>query len=951
MERQKLHSRRWLGAVAVAAAMFTVAATAFAQTTFTLNGTSGTNVHVGGFSTTGGLTLNLGFFAEYLIVGGGGGGGGYIGGGGGGGGVESNIGQALLQLAASNYTITVGAGGAGGTNNSRGLEGGQSTALGITAAGGGAGGAYNSVNGDAVSQQDGTTGASGGGGAPYNNQGISSDGGGATAGTVGGGGRNSASGFRGGGGGGAGSAGTAGTASTLGNGGAGVASTITGSTVNYAGGGGGGGNSAQAGAGAGGLGGGGNGGFDTSNGSHGTANTGGGGGGGGYAHPNTRTGGNGGSGVVIIRYAGNSNGITGGTVTSGTGTASGYTMHTFTETGSGSLNLTGVDMNARLGTKITSVITGTGNMVYNGPGKLILSGNSTYNGSTTITAGILQLGDGGTQGAINSSAITNNGTLIINRRNALKLDAVVSGTGAFVQEGAGRTTLGGANTFTGGTTINGGSLATTAANRLATNGTVIVNGGGLFLLGGNQQISTLSGAGAVDLGRYTLTSGVSNSTFSGNISGLGGLVKSGAGTFTLSGSNSFFGDSFITEGTLVLNSTTALASDAIVTMSNASTMTVNQRTVIGYLEQNSGTVNGPGQLISSLILTESGALNSVIANGVDYDVGLLKRTAGTTTVSAANTFTGSVRIQGGTMQLVEGGSFAAGSSLVMSAGTMDLNDKSQAFSAVNGAGGTVSLGAGNLTVNGAKRSEFLGAITGTGALAKQGAGTLVLGGTNTYSGATTVSGGRLVVDGVVAGSVVTVESGATLAGSGSVSTTTVLSGGTIAPGNSPGSLSINGDLSWSGGGNYDWEIFSLTGGEGTGWDFLDVSGSLLFADLSSGNKFNINIFSLAGIEPDEIGALADFDAGGSYSWRILGAGSAITGFDANLFNLNTASFVANNPGANANLFTLDAQGSDLFLLYNAGPGPEPIPEPGTWAAAALLVGGAAFLRWRRRKTA
>ena len=936
----------------MAAAMFTVAATAFAQTTFTLNGTSGTNVHVGGFSTTGGLTLDLGFFAEYLIVGGGGGGAGRdSGGGGAGGGLLSNVGGAGLRLGSTNYSLTVGGGGAGsadiGDGTGTGTKGGNSSFADLTAYGGGGGGNY------AVAGQGGSTvGSAGGSGRASTTSSATTSGQGSNGGRGSGGG-NAAS-DTGGGGGGAGAVGVAGTTTSAGAGGAGLASTITGSTSYYGGGGGGAahrdttlaGTNAY---GAGGLGGGGSGGVNSgNNGQSGTANT---GGGGGAARGIGATGGSGGSGLVVVRYEG-TQAATGGTVTSGTGTASGYTMHTFTETGNGALDLSGVDMNARLGTKITSVITGTGNMVYNGPGKLILSGNSTYNGSTTITAGTLQLGDGSTQGAINSSAITNNGTLIINRRNALRLDAVISGTGAFVQEGAGRTTLGGASTFTGGTTINGGSLATTAANRLATNGAVIVNGGGLFLLGGNQQISTLSGAGAVELGRYTLTSGVSNSTFSGNISGLGGLVKSGAGTFTLSGSNSFFGDSFITEGTLVLNSTTALASDAIVTMSNASTMTVNQRTVIGYLEQNSGTVNGPGQLISSLILTESGALNSVIANGIDYDVGLLKRTAGTTTVSAANTFTGSVRIQGGTMQLVEGGSFAAGSSLVMSAGTMDLNDKSQTFSAVNGAGGTVALGAGNLTVNGEKRSEFLGVITGTGALVKQGAGTLVLGGTNTYSGATTVSGGRLVVDGVVAGSGVTVESGATLAGSGNVGTTAVLSGATIAPGNSPGSLSIDGDLSWSGGGNYDWEIFSLTGGEGTGWDFLDVSGSLLFADLSSDNKFNINIFSLAGIEPDEIGALAAFDAGGGYSWRILGAGSTIAGFDASWFNLNTASFVANNPGADANLFTLDAQGSDLFLLYNGGPGPEPIPEPGTWAAAALLLGAAGYVRWRKRaKTA
>jgi hypothetical protein len=168
----------------------------------------------------------------------------------------------------------------------------------------------------------------------------------------------------------------------------------------------------------------------------------------------------------------------------------------------------------------------------------------------------------------------------------------------------------------------------------------------------------------------------------------------------------------------------------------------------------------------------------------------------------------------------------------------------------------------------------------------------------------------------------------------------------ISPGNSPGTLSINGDLTWSGGGNYEWEIFNATGSPGTGWDLIDVSGSLLFADLSAGNKFNINIFSLSGLTPDVIGALSDFNPSGTYTWKILSAGS-ITGFDASYFNLNTASFVANNAGADGSLFSLAAQDGDLYLAYNGG-GPEPVPEPGTWLSAGLLLSCALWRRIRAR---
>jgi hypothetical protein len=90
------------------------------------------------------------------------------------------------------------------------------------------------------------------------------------------------------------------------------------------------------------------------------------------------------------------------------------------------------------------------------------------------------------------------------------------------------------------------------------------------------------------------------------------------------------------------------------------------------------------------------------------------------------------------------------------------------------------------------------------------------------------------------------------------------------------------------------------------------------------------------------------------SSRQFHRGGGITGFNSSYFNLNTGS---NNGtggfanGLNGGSFSLAQSGNDLNLVFTAagGPGPSPVPEPGTWAAAALLAGGAAFMRWRKRK--
>jgi autotransporter-associated beta strand protein len=262
------------------------------------------------------------------------------------------------------------------------------------------------------------------------------------------------------------------------------------------------------------------------------------------------------------------------------------------------------------------------------------------------------------------------------------------------------------------------------------------------VLGGAQTLAALSGQGAVTLGTNRLTIGASNSEFAGRISGAGGVTKAGEGIFTLSGSNSYKGDTIVNAGTLVLGGSNALGSASVVKVNTGGTLEASQRVVVGFVDLNGGSIVGSNNLVSALTLINSGSVSG-LANGPDYAAGILKRTAGVATVDGANTFTGTVNIEAGTVQL-DGGSFDAASSLLLASGaTMDLNNKSQTFSAVTGQGGTIAMGSGSLTVNNSGTDDYNGIVTGSGSLTKQGAGTLTLGGNNTYSGGTTVSGGKL----------------------------------------------------------------------------------------------------------------------------------------------------------------------------------------------------------------
>jgi T5SS/PEP-CTERM-associated repeat protein len=252
-------------------------------------------------------------------------------------------------------------------------------------------------------------------------------------------------------------------------------------------------------------------------------------------------------------------------------------------------------------------------------------------------------------------------------------------------------------------------------------------------------------------------------------------------------------------------------------------------------------------------------------------------------------------------------------------------------------------------------SQIRGPLTvGQGTINQLGSGTTTLSATNsTFTGATTVEAGKLIVNGSIAGSTVTVNNGGTLAGSGTVGGIVLNLGSTLSPGNSPGTLNVAGISVWNAGANYNWQIYDTALGAGTGWDLVNATGTLDLTALTVGSEFNINLWSLSAITPDASGNALNFDPNQNYTWTILTAAGGISGFTgSSQFDINIGAFNGTGGFANAlngGSFSIaqSLDGKDLNLVFTAAGGAA-VPEPGTWAAAALLVGGAAFMRWRKR---
>jgi autotransporter-associated beta strand protein len=301
--------------------------------------------------------------------------------------------------------------------------------------------------------------------------------------------------------------------------------------------------------------------------------------------------------------------------------------------------------------------------------------------------------------------------------------------------------------------------------------------GGTITLDQPLTVGSLNGVGNLNLGSNILTTGGDNSTttFSGVISGTGGLTKNGTGSFYLSGNNSYDGVTTINNGSVLVSTNNALGSAAGGTnvSGGASARLVFERSV-NYSTQEPVTIKNSG------------------FNGIGALVGISNSTfAGPITLASASTI----------------GVYPTGATFTLNG---SINIANNALTV---------LGSGNITIG--------GVISGSGSLTKAGTGTMTLSNANTYGGSTTVNAGTLLVTGSISSSL-TVNSPAVVGGTGPVGPITAASG-TVTPGNGIGILSGS-TADFSSGGTLRIQVQDYSAG--TSFDRLDLTGSLTMGGTS-----------------------------------------------------------------------------------------------------------------------
>ena len=378
------------------------------------------------------------------------------------------------------------------------------------------------------------------------------------------------------------------------------------------------------------------------------------------------------SGTLCLAYNTNSTGsynFSGGLlVVGGLGMGSGTATFNFgggTLQASGSFNtalrmtLTGSGGNANVDTTGGAVtfagqLSGPGGLNKLGAGQLTLAGSNTYRGGTTVSGGTLQIGNGGSGEYLASPSITmsNNATVEFDHADTFPggYGGTISGSGQFVKAGSGSLTLNAANSYTGPTTISGGTLSLGGVNgpgyNLPAATALSIAPGGVLDLGGNAQpVGSLSGsAGAIIANNlvytttYTATLTVSPTsgatTFAGNIvdstlstsHGNVALALSGSGKLTLSGSNGYSGGTTVSGGTLkVANAAGSATGSGPVTVDAGATLS-GSGVIAGPLEI-AGEL-GPGDsteilTVNNQVTFEPGsAFNAVVSGttaGSGYD--------------------------------------------------------------------------------------------------------------------------------------------------------------------------------------------------------------------------------------------------------------------------------------------------------------------------------------------
>ena len=600
----------------------------------------------------------------------------------------------------------------------------------------------------------------------------------------------------------------------------------------------------------------------------------------------------------------------------------------------------------------TAAITGSGQVVNDGDGTLVLDRANSYTGETKI-------------GTDEESATR---VLQVTHSDAL-------GTGRLGFYKSGTFELGAdALTITNG--VFSGNYSGADNDKIIKLDLDGTNSGTM-----SGYIDTRGGYG----GTFKVDVGAADTlTLSGNIyngaGGGAGITKIGDGTLILSGENSYNGGTTVNAGVLKLSGGSAIEDIRNVVVGANGTLDLNDSDETINKLTGSGTVDNSAAGDATLIVGSNG--NDATFDGTITDTGAAlkfrKTGSGTQTLTAASSYQGGTDIYNGTIvandsaalgtgQIYMGVNSGVTQTLAIGAGGLDIannfflqNSNSTHEIKFDVAGSNASTLSGNMTnqvdyagewdvIVGADDTLTLSGNLSSGSagnsgIDKDGLGTLVLSGANTYKGKTRINEGTLSLatgythsragDYEVVGGTLKIAHGVDL----STHAMTIDLGGVISPGNSPGTA-ITGDQTWNDGGAYLWEINDMAGGKGvdSGWDWLDIQGTL---DINA--TFDILITSL---DLSNNSGLADgFDTTGlSYldpyaSFTIATATGGVTGFDASAFNLIDSSFL--NPKVG---WSIENIGNDIVLNAFF------VPEPSS--TALLGLGGLALMLRRKRSAA
>lgn len=688
-------------------------------------------------------------------------------------------------------------------------------------------------------------------------------------------------------------------------------------------------------------------------------------------------------------------------VTMGTGTAlfnvTGYTLQTDASTTTRTVN-GNVTIGSGLNLFINdAAMTANRNLSIGGSiigGTMTLQGAQTGNNasrlnmsaaSTTISSAIaINVAGGGyaalvstNTGNLITGAISNSSnsltTLGATSGNALTLasTAIISGTSSLAfaagsSGGAGTVTLNSQSTYTGNTIFNAASsgvIKSGTANALPTTTNVTMafsnSNGGIFDLNGfNQEIASLTngvGGGSIrnsggGISTLTISGTASPAAFTlaitdgASSSGTVAITRSGTGSLTLSGVNTYSGPTTVTSGTLIAGGTSAFGAATGNLIAAGGVLNLGARGI-----SRTGTVSLTGGTLQSGTLTNDvvafDGQSGIVSATLSGSAGLTKTTSGVLVLGDSNAYTGPTTLSAGTLR--------GGHNSALGSGTLALNGGTLTSGTDNGArtfannvsvggdvafgdatatgglafSGTVDLGNATRTLTTVQTLTFSGPIS-NGGLIKSGTALLTMTGNNTYSGATTVSAGGLKVNGVLGSGSLSVAASAWLMGTGTINGPVTISG-TLTPGASPGVITL-GSLVLTPTSSTVIEIASA-GTRGTDYDgvsILDAGGltyggtmTLAFGGSAIDNNTTFDVFSFTG---SSAGSLTAIESSGFYAgtWTPLGSGT---------FQLVK----------DAQTITFSQSSGDVIV----------VPEPTAIALAAAGLGAMAYAVRRRYRQA